>query len=71
MLALKPEETRIFSEYALSFLWLKGRFKNVNPTSFTGTKFAKKGVKEAKKIDACRQTADALWRNFQNHSLWK
>lgn len=60
----------MFSDYALSFPWIKGRFKNVNPASFTGMKFSKKCVKEAKKkIDACRQAADTLWRNFQNHSL--
>lgn len=39
----------MFSDYALSFLWIKGRFKNVNPASFTGMKFSKKCVKEAKK----------------------
>lgn len=39
----------MFSDCALSFLWIKGRFKNVNPASFTGMKFAKKCVKEEKK----------------------
>lgn len=59
----------MFSDCALSFLWIKGRFKNVNPASFTGMKFAKKCVKEEKKKDACRHATDILWINFQNHSL--
>lgn len=50
MLAWKSEETCTFSDYALSFLWIKGRFKNVDPASFIGMKFAKKCVKEAKKL---------------------